>query len=81
MSTDTSELPADDRVNLTEAIYDAIEAHADEQGHAPLGDVVDSARKEVPQTAEDIHDRLEHLQKHGEIYPIGSKIAITEARS
>ena len=81
MSTDTSELPADDRVSLTEAIYDAIEAHADEKGHAPLGDVVDSARKEVPQTAEDIHDRLELLQRHGEIYPIGSKIAITGDRS
>lgn len=77
MSTDTQELPADDRVSLTEAIYNAIEANADEKGHAPLGDVVDAARREVPQTSEEIHDRLELLQRHGEIYPVGNKVAIT----
>lgn len=80
MSTDTSELPADERVSLTETIYDAIKAHADEKGHAPLGDVVDTARREVPQTAKEIHDRLELLQRHGEIYPVGNQVAITGGR-
>jgi len=77
VSTDTPDLSADDRVSLTKAIYNAIDKHADEKGHAPLGDVVDTAREEVPQTAEDIHDRLEVLRRHGEIYPVDEKIAIT----
>lgn len=81
MSTDTSELPADERISLTEEIYNKIEANADADGHAPLGDVVDAVRQEVPQTAEQIHDRLERLKRHGEIYPVGNKIAITEPRS
>ncbi|SEH60757.1 hypothetical protein SAMN05192561_11236 [Halopenitus malekzadehii] len=78
MSTDTSDLPADDRVSLTNTIYDAIEQHADDRGHAPLGDVVDTVRDETRFVAEDIHDRLERLEKHGEIYPVNHKIAITE---
>lgn len=80
MSTDTSELPADDRVSLTEAIYDAIEAHADADGHAPLGDVVDDARSRVPQTARDVHNRLELLKRHGEVYPVNGRVAITGDR-
>jgi len=80
MSTDTSELSADDRVSLTTAIYDAIEKHADTDGHAPLGDVVDTARSEVPQTARDVHDRLELLKRHGEIYPVDGRVAITGDR-
>ena len=77
MSTDTPELSADDRVSLTEAIYEAIEEHADADGHAPIGDVVDTARSRVPQTARDVHERLELLKRHGEVYPVGGRVAIT----
>lgn len=64
--------------SVVDAIMGAIREHADERGHAPLGDVVDTARREVPQTAEDIHDEIAQLQEQGEIYPVNHCVAITE---
>ncbi|OYR79295.1 hypothetical protein DJ84_18235 [Halorubrum ezzemoulense] len=82
-SVDISELPADDRVSLTEAVYDAIETVANEDGNAPVADVIDLARKDIPQTARDVHDRLERLNRHGEVYKFepdsdGQRVAITD---
>lgn len=68
-----------DADSLTDAIKVAISELGDEKGHAPMGDVVDAVRSNRPATAEDVHSVLESLQTRGELYPIGSKIAVTES--
>lgn len=64
--------------SLTGGIKAAITELGDEKGHAPFGKVVDAVRSNRPATAEDVHDRIEALEKDGDVYSVASKIAVAD---